>query len=430
MMNLIAPKQINLSLLSGWVTGVNNSLYLPFTSGDYLWNLITGSDSGTAVNVTGGAPMLFANLSGIGGFQIFQSGDSTILFSGAPNTSGDLTGAFYPLYANPANYATSGDITNLSGVLSGQIHNTGESLLALINSVSGQAPINVVHLTGTETISGVKTFSNQTDFYSGIVTNTIRRSGITAFQIDLGNNCITGSIVGQTLNWSNLQLSGNWLTNTFPSLSGHLINKGYLDSVSGAFGANTGVLTGAFYPLNSNPSGYITSAQTGQFVSTAQTGQFVSTAATGAFVTSGQTGSFVDTNYLGNSGRAYNHISISFFNSYIYTGNSQQEMFVENSFTLTGWKISTLQSGLGTAVLSSGASGIPSWGPMSGEYYVRPQNSPTTTTLTKFSFDSGLYYSSATTNINVSGQTLVGYSIYSGLSGIAGTTLALLGYLN
>jgi hypothetical protein len=67
---------------------------------------------------------------------------------------------------------------------------------------------------------------------------------------------------------------------------------------------------------------------------------------------------------------------------------------------------------------------------MSGEYYVRPQNSPTTTTLTKFSFDSGLYYSSATTNINVSGQTLVGYSIYSGLSGIAGTTLALLGYLN
>ena len=40
-------------------------------------------------------------------------------------------------------------------------------------------------------------------------------------------------------------------------------------SQTGAFGGsvNTGQLTGAFYPLNSNPSGYISTTQTGTFAS-------------------------------------------------------------------------------------------------------------------------------------------------------------------
>jgi len=76
---------------------------------------------------------------------------------------------------------------------------------------------------------------------------------------------------------------------------------------------NTGSLTGAFYPLNSNPSGYITgvdltnyvtksstgvfvtTGQTGNFITTSQTGQFVSTGATGSFVVSSQTGAFLTT---------------------------------------------------------------------------------------------------------------------------------------
>jgi hypothetical protein len=44
--------------------------------------------------------------------------------------------------------------------------------------------------------------------------------------------------------------------------------------ITGTGIANTGALTGVFYPLNSNPSGYSTS---GQFVTTGQTGAFVDT---------------------------------------------------------------------------------------------------------------------------------------------------------
>ncbi|MCK9282303.1 MAG: hypothetical protein M0P71_16930 [Melioribacteraceae bacterium] len=303
-------KQLDLVQLSGYITGVGNVYYLPVASGIYLEGLITGAASGSFLQVSGSQYIINPDLSGIGGLQVIRSGNSTILFSGAPNTSGDLTGAFYPLYANPSNYVTSGDITNTSGVLSGQIHSTGESLLALINAVSGQSPLNVVYTTGNQTISGQKNFVDLIAFNgtrpflaSGFSMPTIILDNNGYFYdyiVDLGINLQSGylsRVYGiPNLSWKNQQLSGNWSTNTFPSLSGHLINKGYLDSVSGAFGANTGVLTGSFYPLNSNPSGYIIPAETGQFVSIAQTGQFVSTSATGNFITTAQTGAFYSIN--------------------------------------------------------------------------------------------------------------------------------------
>jgi DNA-directed RNA polymerase subunit E'/Rpb7 len=71
---------------------------------------------------------------------------------------------------------------------------------------------------------------------------------------------------------------------------------------------NTGSLTGAFYPLNSNPSGYITGvdltnyvtkSSTGVFVTTGQTGNFITTSQTGQFVTTGQTGAFVVSSQTG-----------------------------------------------------------------------------------------------------------------------------------
>jgi hypothetical protein len=383
MMNLIAPKQINLSLLSGWVTGVNNSLYLPFTSGDYLWNLITGSDSGTAVNVTGGAPMLFANLSGIGGFQIFQSGDSTILFSGAPNTSGDLTGAFYPLYANPANYATSGDITNLSGVLSGQIHNTGESLLALINAVSGQSPLNVVYTTGNQLISGEKTFNNLTTFLkSGIIFTTgpdifsVNLGGVksspdltvyqfglvTSNQIHIGSGQLTYGPTGAqliSLDWVNKQLTGNWQTNTLPSLSGHLVNKGYLES---------GI-------------------------------------------------------------RPYNQFSANFFLQYAsITGSGLNEFWISNPVILTGIRAASTTIGSGALYFSSGTSGTPINVPFSGEIF-QISTSNNRTTSFGFSYETGLTYKEiAVPNVILSGFSRIGITARSGISGAANFDVGLFGY--
>lgn len=39
-----------------------------------------------------------------------------------------------------------------------------------------------------------------------------------------------------SVDWENKQLSGNWQTNTNPTSSGHIVNKGYLDNVTGSLG--------------------------------------------------------------------------------------------------------------------------------------------------------------------------------------------------
>lgn len=65
--------------------------------------------------------------------------------------------------------------------------------------------------------------------------------------------------------------------------------------LSGESAINTGVLTGAFYPLNSNPSGYITGVDLTDYVTKSSTGSFVTTGQTGNFVVSSQTGAFLTT---------------------------------------------------------------------------------------------------------------------------------------
>ena len=65
--------------------------------------------------------------------------------------------------------------------------------------------------------------------------------------------------------------------------------------LSGESAINTGVLTGAFYPLNSNPSGYITGVDLSSYVTKSSTGSFVTTGQTGNFVVSSQTGAFLTT---------------------------------------------------------------------------------------------------------------------------------------
>jgi hypothetical protein len=61
----------------------------------------------------------------------------------------------------------------------------------------------------------------------------------------------------------------------------------------------TGILTGVFYPLNSNPSGYITGVDLSNYVTKSSTGVFVTTSQTGSFITTSQTGEFVSTGATG-----------------------------------------------------------------------------------------------------------------------------------
>lgn len=62
---------------------------------------------------------------------------------------------------------------------------------------------------------------------------------------------------------------------------------------------DTDSLTGAFYPLNSNPSGYITGVDLSSYVTKSSTGAFVTTGQTGQFITASQTGEFVSTGATG-----------------------------------------------------------------------------------------------------------------------------------
>jgi hypothetical protein len=142
--------------------------------------------------------------------------------------------------------------------------------------------------------------TGQTGFYTGVfypyssnpngyVQGAVVRPSNTGAFLDTGSsqtiNSLKNFLVRPTVNGTGVLLSGESPGTT-----------------------NTGSLTGAFYPLNSNPSGYITGvdltnyvtkSSTGVFVTTGQTGNFITTSQTGQFVTIGQTGTFVVSSQTG-----------------------------------------------------------------------------------------------------------------------------------
>jgi DNA-directed RNA polymerase subunit E'/Rpb7 len=142
--------------------------------------------------------------------------------------------------------------------------------------------------------------TGQTGFYTGVfypyssnpngyVQGAVVRPSNTGAFLDTGSsqtiNSLKNFLVRPTVNGTGVLLSGESPGTT-----------------------NTGSLTGAFYPLNSNPSGYITGvdltnyvtkSSTGVFVTTGQTGNFITTSQTGQFVTTGQTGAFVVSSQTG-----------------------------------------------------------------------------------------------------------------------------------
>lgn len=145
------------------LTGINNTI------------LISGAASQVATNNSDGIN-LSGNLTTTG--QILYSYITSL--SGAEDTKisniNNLTGSLYP-YNNPSNFSTSGNLQNtginLQGsinIISGNIITTGQTLNNIINSLSGYINSNFldsgqidnrfVNVTGNETISGIKTFTN------------------------------------------------------------------------------------------------------------------------------------------------------------------------------------------------------------------------------------------------------------------------------
>ncbi len=75
---------------------------------------------------------------------------------------------------------------------------------------------------------------------------------------------VTGYIISSVDNKFNVDSSGNVFVLTDTVVSGDIYSRGNIVVTSN----QTGIYTGSFYPLNSNPSNYITSSATGAYVTT------------------------------------------------------------------------------------------------------------------------------------------------------------------
>lgn len=242
------------------------------------------------------------------------------------------TGAFYPS-SNPSGFITGVD---LSAYVTGSVVRPSETGEFLTTGVA-----NAIYALQSQT--GDFITSGQTGYYTGI------------FYPYASNPAgyITGSVVrfSDTGNFadltSNQTISGTKNFSTRPTVNG----TGVLLSGE-AVSSNTGELTGVFYPLNSNPSGYITGvdlsayatqsyvtgtsgylqgqintlnsatgsyvtgdvvrpSETGSFVTTSQTGQFVGTGSTGVFLTTGQAANLY---YPISSGQAVSGFAVTGYN--------------------------------------------------------------------------------------------------------------------
>jgi hypothetical protein len=292
---------------SGYITGVDLSQYatIAFVTGvsGYHSGLISNLQSATGILNTRlssveGVTGLFALASNTGAFLTTGAGDNRYTLQSA---TGAYTGAFYPLTGNPSGflvsadlstYATQSYVTGVSGHLQGQI-------TSIQNGTGG-------FITGVD-LSNYATIP----FVTGI-------SGYLDIQISA-----IESVTGQ------FSLSAN---------TGSFLTTGAGD-VRYALQSNTGSYSNLFYPLNSNPSGYITgvnlsnyatvpyvtgvsghlqtqvsaiNSQTGNFVTTGQTGQFYAASNPANYITGVDLSSYATTGYVtGVSGYLASLISAS-----------------------------------------------------------------------------------------------------------------------
>jgi hypothetical protein len=210
---------------SGYVREIAGSIYSTGFTGNIL-------DGQLLIGSTGSNAYVRGNLMGVSGIVVVSGSgsltiapDATIVRTGQ---TGALTNQFYPLNSNPAGYITSSSagVTSItttgafpSGTVTGAVKISGAGTVTTYTGISGLIIISGTATAGPGGTAGV---------------NSIAATGI------INTGFFTGDIM--------LSGAGNVTVST-----GTPINK--LIVISG----NTGSLTSAFYPLNQNPSGYISS---------------------------------------------------------------------------------------------------------------------------------------------------------------------------
>jgi len=122
----------------------------------------------------------------------------------------------------------------------------------------------------------------------------------------------------------------------------------------------------------------------------------------------------------------------SYFASFPYTGLSLYEEYTATSYIVTGWSVSLGKSGLGPAHANPLNPSQLLFGPLTGDFYTRSLTDPNNkTTITPFWIDSGQFFNSGfIPETTISGDTIIGWNIYSGLSGAEDLIVSLRGRYN
>ena len=117
----------------------------------------------------------------------------------------------------------------------------------------------------------------------------------------------------------------------------------------------------------------------------------------------------------------------NYFTSFPYTGLSLYEEYTASSYIVTGWSVSLGKSGNGPAHVNGNGGFI--YSPLTGEFYVRDLNDPSNkNTITPFWIDSGQFFNFASIEPQfISGDNIIGWNIYSGLSGAEDLIVSLQG---
>ncbi len=264
-------------------------------------SVITASQTGQFYSTSNPSGFITGFNSGI-----YITTGQTGSFGGGGNT-GALTGAFYPLKTNPSGY--------LTGINSGLFALSSETGAIFAGYLKQGAPLS--------SNTSLVLFNDGAEDYSFYCDNNV------IFYLQNPSNPVT-KIHFQDATINNF--SGNFTT----------LKVSGINVSTGVSNINTGTLTGVFYPLNNNPSGYITGFNSGLYTLNVNTGNFIDRGQTGQFVTTGQTGSIGGGNTGVLTGAFYPLLTnpsgyLTGFNSGLYVLNSQTGAFYPRSGNISGF---------------------------------------------------------------------------------------------
>lgn len=386
-----APVNVNVSHV-----GLQGAIGPSGANGTIITNYVSG------ISVTGfGGQTGLINITGAGSVVVLTGLNNTIIFSGAADTG---------------NFSTIAQFNALSG----NIYTTGQTLDSKTNTLSGYISDFFVNRTSNQSITGQKTFvstvfadnlsgANSTvglDLINGLINiggstsvdynskqlnnnvgnptirwnNYILNDSSQNQSVDWNNRTLKTDAVTTTLDWSGRVLSGTWNILGGIRVSGNSLITG-VDSSSFATITNltnTGVnilniLSNYTGFQNNNPSGYITTSQTGNFSSVKITGSnvivtpnfsgigglIVSLSGNNILISgvSGNITNNLTNNYSINSGSG-----IFIYRSGISSGNYQQFIGFPTSLDTRPIVIATLHNDIDNSVLAVQVSGANSTG--------------------------------------------------------------------